>query len=120
MLVIWRGWGWIVPVFLFVPLVIVEIVIERIAGDENLYQAQMWPKILGAGIGAVLVALLGYYFNWVRRPQLVRESKPVPSLVGRTLVKRAGGLLLERRGLRLCLTGLSARITSACRRARDG
>jgi len=79
MLVIWRGWGWIVPVFLFVPLVIVEIVIERIAGDENLYQAQMWPKILGAGIGAVLVALLGYYFNWVRRPQLVRESKPAPS-----------------------------------------
>lgn len=76
---IWRGWGWIVPIFLYFPLVIVQMAVESISGDATLNTTQLWPKLLGALIGSTVVALLGYYFNWHRRPKSVRQTELVPS-----------------------------------------
>lgn len=67
MLVIWRGYGWLVPILVFTGLILSQLSVNALFGDE-FYKSHDWPKYVGVGLGSFFVALLGYYLNYMKRP----------------------------------------------------
>lgn len=61
-MVIWRGWGLLVPVVLFAAFVLAQLGADAAFG-EGYYKANDWPKYTALGTSSVLIALLGYLFN---------------------------------------------------------
>lgn len=70
MLVIWRGYGWLIPIIVFGGFLLSEIAMDDLYG-EGFYQANEWPKILAILVSTVLIGSLGYYFNYKKRQVIV-------------------------------------------------
>ena len=73
MLIVWRGYGWLVPVVVFGAFVLAQVSVDALYGD-GFYKANTWPKHVGAVTGAILIGALGYFLNHVRRAILVDEE----------------------------------------------
>lgn len=65
-MIIWRRKGWLVPIIFFVMLLVTQIAINSSLGD-GYYQSHEWPKGLGIGLAALLIALFGYHVNYKKR-----------------------------------------------------
>ena len=77
MLIVWRGYGWLVPVIIFGALALSQLSVDALYGD-GFYKANTWPKQAGTVAGAILIGALGYFLNHVRRAYLVDEETGEP------------------------------------------
>src|SRR5262245_8816650 len=62
-MIIWKGAGFIVAVVAFLMLLLTEISVEALTGDDSYYQKHGWPKLAGFIIAGCLVMLIGKYLN---------------------------------------------------------
>ena len=81
--IVWRGYGWLVPIILFACLLGMEVSVETFTANDQFYQTHEWPKYTALIAGAVLVGIFGYYVNWVNRPGIYcsesKQFKKAPS-----------------------------------------
>jgi hypothetical protein len=73
MLIVWRGLGWLVPVFVFAALMLSQLSVDTIYGD-GFYTANTWPKQAALIVAAFAVGVLGIYLNHKRRQLLIDEE----------------------------------------------
>jgi hypothetical protein len=62
-MIIWRGWGFLVVVFVFGASLATELITESVTGDHEFYQAQAWPLALAFLIAGVVTWLVGQRLN---------------------------------------------------------
>ena len=72
-MIIWRGFGWLVPAVVFVSLLLMQMSTNSIYGAGT-YENNSWPKITAGIISAVIIAILGYYFNYKKRIVITNEE----------------------------------------------
>ncbi len=73
MLIVWRGFGWLVPVIVMAALILSQLSVDSIYGD-GFYTANAWPKQAAFVAAAVLVGFLGFFLNHMKRGYLVDEE----------------------------------------------
>lgn len=73
MIVIWRGYGWLVPVIVIAALVGTQLSLDSLLGADT-YTANEWAKFLAVGVAAVGIAFTGYMFNFRKRAVIVNEE----------------------------------------------
>ncbi len=73
MLVVWRGFGWLVPVVVFAALILSQLSVDAMYGD-GFYTANTWPKQAAFILAAVLIGLLGLLLNYTNRQVLIDEE----------------------------------------------
>ncbi len=73
MLVIWRGFGWLIPVIVFGTFLLSQIALNSIYG-EGFYKANEWPKIVVIVFSSLLIASLGYLLNYKKRQVIIDEE----------------------------------------------
>jgi len=73
MLVVWRGFGWLVPVFVFGALILTQLAVDAFYG-EGFYTANGWPKQAAFIVAAFSVGLLGFFLNHMKRQILIDEE----------------------------------------------
>lgn len=66
MLIIWRGFGWLVPVIIVASFLLSEAGLDAVYG-EGFYIANEWSPIAAIVIGSLLIAFLGYFLNHKKR-----------------------------------------------------
>lgn len=59
---VFRGHGYLVIVFYFGSLVLTQLVVDLILG-KGFYTANLWPKYVGVGLGALLCWVVGRWLN---------------------------------------------------------
>jgi hypothetical protein len=85
MLVIWRGFGWLIPVIVFGSFLLSQVALNSIYG-EGFYKANEWPKIAAIAVSSLLIASLGYFLNYKKRQVVVdadtgkKKKSPAHSL----------------------------------------
>jgi hypothetical protein len=62
-MIIWRGWGFLVAVFVFGASLAMELVTESLTGDDDLYQAQAWPLALALVAAGIATWFVGKYLH---------------------------------------------------------
>jgi hypothetical protein len=62
-MIIWRGWGFLVAVFVFSASLAMELVTESLTGDDNFYQTQAWPLALAFVVAGIATWFAGKYLN---------------------------------------------------------
>ncbi len=62
-MIIWRGWGFLVAVFVFGASLAMELVTESLTGDDDLYQTQAWPLALALVAAGIATWFVGKYLN---------------------------------------------------------
>ncbi len=65
-MIIWRGFGWAVPVILIAVFVITQMSLDAMYGTEY-YKTNEWPKAMAVVIASLLVGGLGYLLNYKKR-----------------------------------------------------
>ena len=65
MLVIWKGWGLLVPLLLFFGLVVTQVAVDHYMG-EGYYSSHPYAQGVGGVVGGIMVTLVG---------RLLRRSK---------------------------------------------
>ena len=73
MLVVWRGFGWLVPVVVIAALILSQLSVDAVYGD-GFYTANAWPKQAAFVLAAVLIGLLGFFLNYTKRQILIDEE----------------------------------------------
>ena len=73
MLVVWRGFGWLVPVIAFGMMVLTQLAIDTVYG-HGFYTANAWPKTVALIVAGIAIGLLGLYLNHMRRGTVVDEE----------------------------------------------
>lgn len=73
MLVICRGFGWLIPVIVFGAFLLSQIALNSIYG-EGFYKSNEWPKIAAVVASSLLIASLGYFLNYKKRQVFVDEE----------------------------------------------
>ncbi len=63
MLVIWNGWGWLVPIIWGGAMIGVPLLAEYLTGDPSYYESNKWLRELTLLGGCGLIGYLGYYLN---------------------------------------------------------
>jgi hypothetical protein len=75
-MIIWKGWGFLVAVFVFGASLAMELITESMTHDEQFYQREAWPLAL-----AFVVAGVGTWF----------VGKALQGRGGRTVIDKATG-----------------------------
>lgn len=65
-MIIWRGFGWAVPVIVIAIFIIIQMSLDAMYGAEY-YKANEWPKVMAIVIASLLVGGLGYLLNYKKR-----------------------------------------------------
>ena len=73
MLIVWRGFGWLVPVIVIAALILTQLAVDAVYG-QGFYTANAWPKQAAFIAAAVFVGLLGVFLNHMRRGLLIDEE----------------------------------------------
>ena len=73
MLVVWRGFGWLVPIVVFGALILSQLTVDALYG-EGFYRANGWPKQAAFIVAAFFVGCLGFYLNHKKRQILIDEE----------------------------------------------
>ena len=58
MLVVWRGFGWLVPVIAFGMMVLTQLAIDTVYG-HGFYTANAWPKTVALIVAGLSIGLPG-------------------------------------------------------------
>jgi len=53
-MIIWTGWGLLVAVFAFGSSLLMELITEKVTGDDDFYQTESWPLPVALIIAGVL------------------------------------------------------------------
>lgn len=80
MLVIWRGWGWIVIVIVAASFLGTEWAVEAFTGDGRYYQEHDWTKTAAAAAACFITMAVGFYLNHARRLQRDEASGEVTAM----------------------------------------
>lgn len=72
-MVIWSGWGWVVPVFAFFVALGTELLSEAITGQDHFYQSHPWLVVGAMVVAGGLVGLVALFLS--RRPARVVIDK---------------------------------------------
>jgi len=70
-MIIWSGWGFMVPVVAFGSLLATEAGVEAAFQDDNYYQSHGWPKLVGLLAAAFFVWLIDLWLKKRPRRKLV-------------------------------------------------
>lgn len=62
-MIIWKGWGFLVAVFVFGASLAMELVTESMTGDDRFYQAQAWPLAVALFVAGVVTWFVGKHFQ---------------------------------------------------------
>lgn len=62
-MLIWRGYGILVPVVTFLTLIMTEFSVENITNNENYYQENSWVILLALTVSAIICFLISIYFD---------------------------------------------------------
>lgn len=73
MLVVWRGFGWLVPVIVIAALMALQLSVDAVYG-EGFYTANAWPKQAAFIVAAISVGILGIFLNHTKRQMLIDEE----------------------------------------------
>ncbi|MDJ0904560.1 MAG: hypothetical protein QNI96_00970 [Woeseiaceae bacterium] len=73
MLIVWRGFGWLVPVIVIAALILTQLAVDAVYG-QGFYTANAWPKQAAFIAAAVLVGILGVFLNHMKRGLLIDEE----------------------------------------------
>ena len=73
MLVVWRGFGWLVPVLVFAALILSQLSVDAVYG-EGFYTANTWPKQVAFVVAAFSIGFLGFFLNHKWRQILIDEE----------------------------------------------
>lgn len=77
MLIVWRGFGWLVPIVIFAALILSQLSLDAVYG-EGFYTANAWPKQAAFIVAAFSVGFLGIYLNHSKRQILIDEETGEP------------------------------------------
>ena len=58
-MIIWKGWGFLVAVFVFGASLAMELITESIMKDDNFYQTEAWPLALALVVAGVVTWFVG-------------------------------------------------------------
>ena len=58
-MIIWKGWGFLVVVFVFGASLAMEWITESMTGDDTFYQEKAWPLALAFVVAAGLTWVVG-------------------------------------------------------------
>jgi hypothetical protein len=72
-MIIWNGWGWVVPVLAFFVALGTELLSEEITGQDRFYQEHPWLIVAAMVAAGSLVGLVALYLH--RRPARVVIDK---------------------------------------------
>lgn len=73
MLVVWRGFGWLVPIVVFGALILSQLSVDAVYG-EGFYTANGWPKQVAFIVAALFVGFLGFLLIHKKRQILIDEE----------------------------------------------
>ncbi len=73
MLIVWRGFGWLVPVVIIAALILLQLSVDAVYGD-GFYTADAWPKQAAFIVAALSVGFLGFFLNHTKRQLLFDEE----------------------------------------------
>ena len=62
-MLIWSGFGFLVPVVAFLTLLVTEFSVEKITKNKNYYQENSWCILLGLVIAGAICFLISKYFD---------------------------------------------------------
>jgi hypothetical protein len=62
-MIIWRGWGFLVAVFVFGVSLAMELITESATGDREFYQRHAWPLALAFLIAGAITWFAGTALN---------------------------------------------------------
>ena len=66
MLVVWRGYGWAVPLIVFGSFILTQVSLETIFHDA-FYKENEWPKIVAIFLSSIIIGILSYIVNYKKR-----------------------------------------------------
>lgn len=73
MIVIWRGFGWLVPIVFIAMLIATQMGVDAIFGVDDYYKDYDWPFYAAIGLSSMILAAVGFYLNYVKRVISVNE-----------------------------------------------
>jgi len=62
-MIIWSGWGFLVPVIAFAASLVMELATEALVGDHRFYQIHAWPLALALALSGAIVWVVGKYLH---------------------------------------------------------
>ncbi len=71
-LIIWQGFGWLVPIIVFGCCLAMEFTVELNTGDSEFYQNNMWCLSLAFSIASCLVGFLAWILT-DKRDRIVQD-----------------------------------------------
>lgn len=74
-MIVWKGWGWVVPFVVGAVFLATEVGVERMAQDADYYQDHRWPKLLGCDLSAGAVWLLSKALD-AREARVLIDPEP--------------------------------------------
>jgi hypothetical protein len=63
MMFIWRGAGFLVPLFALGALMTAQAAVNAAFADPEYYRMHEWPKLVGLSVGAALIWTVGRVLN---------------------------------------------------------
>ena len=72
MLIVWRGYGWLVPIIVVASFLVAQLSVDTVYG-EDYYRVHEWPKILAIVTGSILVGLFGFFINYKKREEIIDQ-----------------------------------------------
>lgn len=73
MFVIWRGFGWTIPIIVFASFLLTQSILDSTYG-EAYYRSNDWPKTAAIIAGSLIIGLLGYFLNYKKRNVVIDEE----------------------------------------------
>ena len=62
-MLIWTGWGWLVPVIVFVVSLLTQVTSQAVTGQDQIYKEQSWLFATSTLVSGIIVWFLGKYFD---------------------------------------------------------
>src|SRR5215208_6698883 len=62
-MIIWSGWGWLVPAVVFIVSLVVQVIAKAASGQDQIYQEQPWLFATSTLLAGVIVWFLARYFD---------------------------------------------------------
>ena len=73
-MIIWSGRGFLVAVIAVGALLLTQLVVDSISGDENFYQKNSWPKTVAMLVAALLTFVLHKFLSQEKPRVLIDEE----------------------------------------------
>lgn len=85
-MLIWRGWGWMVPVLFVAIYAGGQLLTDAITGDGTYWLEQSWVKFAACFVASSVVGFLGYVLNVGGYQLHISEGLPKESFYSHTFM----------------------------------